>query len=61
MNTLFSLLFTLAYFFVFFLGLFACFYLAHSYLKSRHFFKAGSTSTLALFAICGLFQAIIGA
>lgn len=60
MNSLFSLLFTLAYFSVFFAGLFACFYLAHSYLKSRHFFKAGSTSTLAILAIGGLLQAIIG-
>ncbi|WP_151823771.1 hypothetical protein [Acinetobacter bereziniae] len=61
MNSLFSLLFTLAYFSVFFLGLFACFYLARGYFRNRKFFKAGSTSTLALFAIGGLLQAIIGA
>ncbi|WP_121775549.1 hypothetical protein [Acinetobacter bereziniae] len=60
MNPFLSLIFTLAYFYVFFLGLLACFYLAHSYLESRHFLKAGSTSALAVLAIGGLLQAIMG-
>lgn len=50
----------ISYFSVFFLGLLACFHVACGYFKSRNFFKAGSTSTLALLAIGGLFQAIIG-
>lgn len=61
MISFFSLVFVLAYFSVFFFGLFACFYLASKYFKSRYFFKAGSTFTLALLAIGGLFQAIVGA
>lgn len=61
MSTFFSMLFVLAYFAVFILGLMTCFFVARGYFQSRHFFKAGSTSTLALFAIGGLLQAIIGA
>lgn len=61
MSTYFSMLFVLAYFAVFILGLMTCFYVARGYFRNRKFFKAGSTSTLALFAIGGLLQAIIGA
>ena len=61
MSTYFSLLFVLAYFSVFIVGLITCYHVTCDYFLSRHFFKAGSTGTLALLAIGGLVQALIGA
>lgn len=60
MNTFFSLLFVIAYFGVFIFGLFSCYCLAHHYFKSREFIKSASTGALALFAIGGLIQAMMG-
>ncbi|GEM_PF-5399320 len=50
----------IAYFSVFFLGLFTCIYKARTYFKKRNFIKASSTVALLLTAISGLLQAIAG-
>ncbi len=72
MNTFFSSVFVTAYFSVFFLGLYACFYLARSYWIGRSTngntvftkraltIKSIATISLALCAIGGLFQAMVG-
>lgn len=72
MNLLLNWLFVIAYFSVFFLGLFGCFYLANNYWSARTVtgntvftkraltLKAVATVSLALCAIGGLFQAMAG-
>ena len=72
MNTFFSSVFVTAYFSVFFLGLYACFYLARNYWVARSIkgntvftkraltIKSVATISLALCAIGGLFQAMVG-
>ena len=60
MYTFFSVTFVLSYFSVFLLGLMACFHVAREYFKARKFIKGSSVSALALSAIGGLVQAIVG-
>lgn len=61
MKIYFNILFVLAYFSVFILGLLTCFHLVYEYCKNRKFIKAISVAILALCAIGGLIQAILGA
>lgn len=61
MKTYISTIFALSYFSVFTLGLLACFHVSREYCKTRKIIKASSVATLALCAIGGLVQAIIGA
>jgi len=52
---------SLAYFIVFIIGLVTCFRSSTSFFNNRNYIKAGSSISLAIFAIGGLFQAILGA
>ena len=60
MKTYLSIIFVLSYFLVFIIGLLASFHVTRGYYKTRKFIKASSIATLALCAIGGLIQAIIG-
>lgn len=72
MNTFFNSVFVIAYFSVFFTGLYTCFYLARNYWVARSTkgntvfakraltIKSVATISLGLCAIGGLFQAIVG-
>lgn len=61
MNTFFSLVFVIAYFLVFILGLLRGFYIAWQYYRKYEFMSACLVLAISLFAIGGLIQAIMGA
>lgn len=61
MSNFLNWMLVISYFSVFLLGLLACFHVTREYFKTRKFLKGSSVCALALSAIGGLVQAIIGA
>ena len=52
---------SISYFIVFIIGVVTCFKTSKNFYNNRNYIKAGSTGALAVLAIGGLVQAILGA